>query len=689
MRNLLSALIAVAVLIPAYSAGARAEDAVRDHDITVDDYASVAAITGCAASPDGRYVAYTDSRWDEASDHRANDIWVVPTAGGDAQRLTFDPAGDDSPTWSADGKWIYFSSGRELGGADTPPYDGETQVWRIGVDGLNLTPVTRFEKGVSGYELSKDGRALYYLVHRDQEDDEWKDLRAEHKDIVECSPGARKVSEIWKLDTQSWRTEKLVDEKRYIRGFAVSPDDRRIAMHTTPDNELITNEGWSRVDIFDTQTKEVSTLPDELYRQNVQSPYGWIEELAWSPDSGALAFTVGWDGYPNELYVAEWSDDDAKVRKLNRPQDGTTVGAGLHWRPGTRDLCFLAELHARQHIGCITDVRNGAQGAYKVLTPGDICVYSYSFSEQGGKLAFVMNSATHDSDLFLVNGPSDYKRLTDNNPQMATWKMPQISTVTWKGANGDEVEGVLELPFGHDIEKDGPLPLIIEIHGGPTASTLIGFRFWCYGRTIMPANGYALLSPNYRGSTGYGDKFMTDLVGRENDIEVEDILAGVQAMIDRGVADPDRLGVMGWSNGGYLTNAIIAKTQMFKAASSGAGIADMLIQWGIEDTPGHVVNFMRGLPWERTDAYTKASPIWHMGNVTTPTLIHVGGSDSRVPVPHSRTIYRALHKYLNVPSMLLVYPEQGHGLGRCSMRQAKMEWDLAWFDRYIMGNEPE
>ncbi|MFQ5807535.1 MAG: alpha/beta hydrolase family protein, partial [Phycisphaerae bacterium] len=490
-----------------------------------------------------------------------------------------------------------------------------------------------------------------------------------------------------------------IDEQRYIRGFTVSPDGRCIAMHSTPDSELITNEGWSRVDIYDTMTKEVTTLPDKLYREQAPSPYGWLEELAWSSDSRALAFTVAWDGYPNEILVAEWRGDEptvaasvspaVNVRKLTRPDDETSVGAGLHWRPNSRDLCILAERRARQHVLDISDVRDGKQGRFNVLTPGDVVVHSYRFSKRGGRLAAVISSPTHARDVFLVNGPGDYVRLTDNNPQMATWKMPQISLVTWTGANGDQVEGLLELPYGHDLEKDGPLPMIVELHGGPTASSMIGFRYWCYGRTIMPANGYALFSPNYRGSTGYGDKFMTELIGRENDIEVEDILAGVEAMVERGVADPERLGVIGWSNGGFLTNAVITRSGRFKAASSGAGIVDMLIQWGIEDTPGHVVNFMRGLPWEKPEAYRKASPVYSLNRVTTPTLIHCGGNDARVPLAHSRTLYRALHKYCDVPAMLLVYPDQEHSLAKCSMRQAKMEWDLAWFERYILGESGE
>ncbi|MGE3182489.1 MAG: alpha/beta hydrolase family protein, partial [Phycisphaerae bacterium] len=228
-------------------------------------------------------------------------------------------------------------------------------------------------------------------------------------------------------------------------------------------------------------------------------------------------------------------------------------------------------------------------------------------------------------------------------------------------------------------------PLVVEIHGGPTSSTKVAMRYWIYGRTLLASKGYALMSPNYRGSTGYGDTFMTDLVGRECDIEVQDILSGVDAMIERGIADPERLGVMGWSNGGFLTNCLVSQTNRFKAASSGAGVIDQLMQWGVEDTPGHVVNYMQGLPWEQPAAYLKASPVYKLAEIQTPTLIHVGADDPRVPAIHAKTLFRALHDYNNIPTQLCIYPGQGHGLNTYTFRKAKMEWDLAWFEKYLRG----
>jgi dipeptidyl aminopeptidase/acylaminoacyl peptidase len=317
----------------------------------------------------------------------------------------------------------------------------------------------------------------------------------------------------------------------------------------------------------------------------------------------------------------------------------------------------------------------------------------FSFSESGEEIAVLASDATHLPDIYLVRAldpfekvrPDPFRRLTNVNPQADTWKLPKIDIVTWKGANGDTVEGILELPPDH---KPGQrLPLVVEIHGGPTTATYRQLQFWIYGRTLLPAKGYAVLSPNYRGSTGYGDKFLTDLIGRENDIDVEDILKGVDAMVERGIADPERLGVMGWSNGGYLTNCLISQTTRFKAASSGAGIVDALMEFGSNDEPAYTIVFKKGFPWSNAEGYRKASPTFNLNKIRTPTLIHVGGNDERCPPGHSRMLYRTLKEYNRVPTQLLVYPGEPHGLTKYKNRKAKMEWDLAWFDRYILNKK--
>lgn len=671
------------------SAPAGAGEAVRDHEIAADDYFSIGVITDCVMSPDGRQVAYTELRWEPPNEDRNLDLWVVESESKEVSRLTFDPAADGDPQWSPDGRWIYFTSSRKLAGEENPPYNGKKQVWRVSPRGGPPQAVTRVKDGIDHYELARDGRMLYYTVGAENTEDEWKDLRQEFKDL-HYGHGVVKVTQLFKLDLVNWRSEKLVDEKRTIRSFTVSPDQRRIAMITTPDELLITNEGQSRVDVYDAHTKEITPLPDQAWREQAPSPYGWIESPAWAQDSGALAFKVDFDGYPTEVFVAEWPEPSAPgeesvaIYKMKRPNQISVTGPRLQWRGQTRDLCFVAEEHARARVYRVSNVRGGQQGPAPAMTPGDVVAHTFSLSDAGDRLAAVISTVSHPPDVFALaaNRPQPaYDRLTRANPQVDTWKLPTIEAVSWRAPDGVEVGGILELPPGHQAGQK--LPLVVELHGGPTAASLLHMRFWIYGRVLWSARGYALLSPNYRGSTGYGDPFLTDLIGHENDREVADILASVDAMIQRGIADPDRLGVMGWSNGGYLANCLITQTDRFKVASSGAGILDMAMQWGIEDTPGHVINYQRGFPWSQADLMRAASPLYNLDKVKTPTIIHVGEQDTRCPPAHSRALYRALHEYLGVPTELIVYPGQGHSLTTYTTRKAKLAWDLAWFERYL------
>jgi dipeptidyl aminopeptidase/acylaminoacyl peptidase len=672
----------------AFSFGpALAQTAVRDHDIEPEDYFDIGTIMACELSPDGDHIAYTEMRWGEDKERRTTDLWVVDGSTQVRERLTFERVGAASPTWSPDGAYIYFRGRFTRPGDDKPPYNGKAQVWRVSPEGGDAFPITKAKDGIGMFSLSKDGRTLLYTKSTEHVDDEWKDLQKKYSDL-EYGHGVTDLSQVWSLDLESWWEKKLVDEKRVIQDMALSPDGKRLAMLTTPDDTLLSNEGWSRLDVYDMESGKIAKLTSSEWRKDHPSPYGWLQGLAWSADSEALAFSVGFDGYPDKLYVAEWDDKDAAVRRLNMPEGVTRGGGRMLWRGDSRELCFFGEHRARVRIYGIEDVEEGGQGESRILTPGDVVVTAVSFDPSGKTLAVVMSTTQHMRDLFLVSKRGAFERITNVNPQVDTWKLPQISLVTWTGANGDEVEGILELPPDYE-PGDGPLPMVVELHGGPTAATQYRIRFWIYGRTLLAAKGYALLSPNYRGSTGYGDKFLTDLIGRENDIEIQDILTGVDAMVQRGIADPDKLGVMGWSNGGLLTDCIITHTDRFKAASTGAGIIDMVLQWGTEDTPGHVINYMQGLPWEVPDAYRKASAVFKLDKVRTPTLIHVGGADHRCPPGHSRALYRALRHYLDIPTQLVVYPGEGHGLTTRENRLAKMEWDLAWFDKYLLGKTDE
>jgi dipeptidyl aminopeptidase/acylaminoacyl peptidase len=651
----------------------------RTHDITPDDYFTLASITEVAISPDGQTVAYCEARWDKADDSRKTDLWIVSTDGkGKPKRLTFDRANDRKPKWSADGRSIYFLGNRKREAEKKPPFDGTTQVWKCSAAG-SLQPVTRIDGGVTGYDYAPKADALFTSKDRKASDaDDFSKLRAEF-DKVEYGHGVRQVSTITRLDLTSWREEPLVDENRYIREFAVTRDGSKIAMISAFDDSVVKSEGESRVDVW--QGSKVTTPPTVLYRKDAPSPYAWLEDLAWNAEGNQLAFGAIFDGYPMQIVLIDWKSGEPKLRTDLGRAGLRSYGTPLQWSSGPNGrLQYL-----RESAGTVwLSSENGPN-----TTSAGQVVYAFGLDPSAAnRYAIVRGGSREFPDLYISDGADHLVRLTDVNPQTASWKLPSVRHITWKAPDGTDVGGVLELPYGY---KDGErLPLVVGIHGGPTASTRSDLEFDPHnGRLYFAAKGYAVLFPNYRGSTGYGDKFLTDLIGQENDIEVKDILAGIQHLVKEGIADPEKVGVMGWSNGGYLTNCLITLKDppiRIKAASSGAGIVDTVAEWGFNDEPAYPLVFKKGLPWKQPDIYRKTSPTYGLGNVTTPTLIHVGGSDDRCPPGHSRMLYRALKEYQGVPTELVVYSGEPHGLTKMSNRKAKMVWDLAWFEKYLRGH---
>ncbi len=649
----------------------------RTHDIVPTDYASVNAITEIALSPDGKQVAYCLATWDKKSDKRATELWVVGTDGkGKPRQLTTDRANDRHPKWSGDGKAVYVVSNR---GAKA-----KTQVWKVPLDG-KPEAITDLKNGIVGFDYAPKADLVFFTVDETTTDDD--DFSAIRKkfDKIEYGHGSRTVSVLMSIRNPGSIPKLIVNDKRYIREFAVTADGKKVAMVTAIDDTVIKSEGESRVDVW--EDGKITTPPTDVYRKKAASPYAWLEGLAWNPDGTRFAFCAIFDAYPAEIIIGELKGANWSTKKLKRNEGFQVRGYGspLQWR-SSEFVTYLGDKDGS--VGIVEHSVVEREWRSESYNPGAV-VYAYApypsdNEEKSGSGVSVVGSGENFPKLYLRRNKKE--PLVDPNPHTESWKFPTVEHVTWKAPDGVSVGGPLELPHGWK-KGDKPLPLVVAIHGGPTTASYNDQRFDPHnGRLYFAAKGYAVLCPNYRGSTGYGDKFVTDLVGNENDIEVKDIVAGIQHLIKEGIADPERIAVMGWSNGGYLTNCLIAMKNpavKIKAASSGAGILDTVAEWGFNDEPAYPIVFKKGLPWEQPDIYRKTSPIYGIGNVTTPTLIHVGGNDDRCPPGHSRMLYRALKEYKKVPTELCVYPGQPHGLGTLSFRTAKMEWDLAWFEKYL------
>lgn len=675
-------LVLAALVFLAPVSRLHAQEVQRTHTVTVDDYFSMALITASSLAPDGKHVAYSEARWQQSTGDRKSDLWVVDTKSAKAHRFTSDRCNPRQLTWSADGKAIFFLANRKREADKQPPYDGKTQVWRITPAG-ELSPVTEVEGGIETFAITQDAHYVFYVTHADRHEDEWKQLR-EKFGSIDYAHGINKLSRVWKLDLGTWRTEKVIDAGRYIYDIALTHDGSKLAMITAPDDRVVNFEGKSRVDVWFAASKDIVTVPEKIYRSGPASPYAWLEQLAWSHDGSLLAFNAIWDAYPAEVVVASWKDKEATTHLLPRPPGVSIHGYGspLAFRGQSNDLGFLAEEKGRVWLVSYDAVNS----KYRKWFAGDHVGSQFSFDDAGTKAAVVVATPERFADLYFFEEESKPRQITRVNPQTESWKLPRLSVFIWKGANGDPVEGILELPA--DYQAGQKIPLMIDLHGGPTTAYYYARMYhWFSGKTLLPARGFAVLSPNYRGSTGYGDKFLVDLIGKENDWDVEDILKGVDALVEKGIADPQKLAVMGWSNGGYLTNCCITHTERFKAAISGAGIVDAVMEFGASDEPAYSMVFKRGFPWSPNNTYMKASPSWQLNKVKTPTLIHVGANDDRCPPGHSKTLYRALKEYNHVPTELLIYPGEPHGLRQYAHIKGKLEWDLAWLDRYVFGKK--
>lgn len=646
---------------------AHADDEVlRMHKIQIDDYFTIHSISGCQASPDGRKVFYTEQQWDVERKKKLATSLVLDTSTGKSNQLVPDDFQLGSPVWDTKSEFVYFlhkpvSKGEE----NKAPEHFKRQVWRVKTDGGEPNRITYSQTDVGLFDIVEgqdSGPQVYYSIKQTE--------------------GQSITTGVYRFDIKSSKSSKECEITGAIKELAVSPDGRYIAMATAPDDTLLTYEGRSHLIVQDTHAGKHLAVTQSGWRKNHPSPFGWIGALRWADDSAGLACAVGFDGYAPVLYVVEFEDGASTLHAIDRPSALFPLYPSLQWRPGSRDLMFLSQEKAHQRLYSFANVRDGKYERLDALTPGDVVLDAFTPAGPSNIVA-IKSTTTQPQNLFLLKPLGVEKQLTDINPHIDTWDLPSISTVQWKNESGQSLSGILELPSGH--KRGEALPMVVFLHGGPTSTNLDRFRFW-RGRVLFAAQGYAVFCPDYRGSSGYGDQFTNELIGHTNDREVKDVLSGVEAMIERDIADPDRIGVMGWSNGGYLTNCLITQSKRFKAASSGAGIVDMHLQWGLMDTPGWVMNFMGGLPWEKPDVYRKASPIDQMDKATAATLIHVGSADPRCPPANAHMLYRALKQYGKVDTELLIYPGEGHRLKKYDHLKTKIQWDLAWFNKHLRGS---
>jgi len=609
-------------------------------------------------SPDGKQLLFTIDKADWKANRRSGHIYRINADGTGQVQLTFGDRGESSPRWSPDGKSIAFTTRRD---ADT-----SNQIYLLSVDGGEARRLTSHPTAPGSLTWAPDGKSIYFTASDAKSADE-KEKDRLLDDVYTFEENNFKQRHLWTTDLEG-KTKRITEGDWNVSSYELSADGKRIAMTRMP-SPLLEFSDRGEVWVMDANGSNARQLTTN------KVPEG---NASLSPDGSTVLFTSGateqGDIYYNDkLFLVPAAGGPAKILLPN-------VDYGVEnasWSKDGKAIYFTANMGVHNEIMRV----NVATKEAAQLTRGDHSLGSWSFSEDAGLHVFTLNSFDRPSEIYTMAPGAQPRRVTAVfDEDMAKFKTARQEKITWKGQDGVTIEGLLTYPL--DYTAGTRYPLIVQTHGGPAASDRFGFST---ENQVYAAKGYAVLRPNYRGSTGYGDKFLRDMVNGYFKQAHLDVLAGADAVIAMGVADPNKLVKMGWSAGGHMTNKLITFTDRFKVASSGAGAANWISMYAQSDHREFRTPWFGGTPWQANapiDLYWNNSPLKDVSKVKTPTIFLVGEQDPRVPMPQSVEMYRAL-KSNGVPTHLYVAPREGHGWAELRHRLFKLQIEMEWFEKYI------
>jgi dipeptidyl aminopeptidase/acylaminoacyl peptidase len=654
--------------------------AAQPRIVNVDDQFRFFDVGDPQISPDGEWVLYTVTAWDVAADRRNTDIWKVKWDGSQRSQLTFTPDNENAPRWSPDGKYISFLSSRP------GPAKG-AQVWVLERSGGEARQLTQLKGGVESYRWSPDSTRLA-LVRRDGDEPEEAEangdgngVQAVAKPIVidkyqfkrdgptYLTDDARNRIFIYEIRSQA--VDRLTSDGDYDEiGPEWSPDGSRIAFSSNHDEN---RDRTRNTDVF-----VVDAKPGSKSRRLTTFDGNDGGTLAWSPDGTLIAYGQGSEPKYNfhsltRLAVVPAAGGAARV--LTAALDRGT-GSPSFTDDG-RAIVFTVTDDGAQYLArvSLTD------GTVTPMTQGRRVVGNPSSAK--GRIVVTATTSSEPGEVYAIDGGSLRKLSAHNETLLRELQFQPADDIAFTSKDGTEIHALLTRPIGYVSGRR--YPTLVRLHGGPTSQDQHSFNF---ERQMFAASGYAVLNVNYRGSSGRGAQFSEAIFADWGNLEVDDVLAAVDYVVAQGIADPDRLGIGGWSYGGVLTDYVIASDTRFKAAISGAGSANHISLYG-HDQYTFLYDNEFGPPWENIELWIKYSyPFFKANRITTPTLFMGGQNDVNVPILGSEQMYQAL-KTLNVPTQLVVYPGQNHGLTKAPYLRDRLERYLAWYGKYLKGDVPK
>ncbi|NQD36362.1 S9 family peptidase [Permianibacter sp. IMCC34836] len=650
--------------------------------LELSDMARLQDVSSPVFAPDNERIAYVVSTANTDSDASVSDLWLVSYRGGAPRQLTQTPfASEWSPRWSPDGKWLAFLSDR----GD----DESTQLWLLPADGGEARQLSSLKAGIEDFDWAPDGKRIV-LVAEDPAPEQGKDSRGKDKPEpprvitrYQFKEDGRdyltdRYQHLYLLNVADGSAEQITTGSQDDMLPAWSPDGKQIAFvsrrvaGTAGDAERTLNfDVYTVAPAVGSEARRISA-----FNGTDVDPY-WESRPEWSPDSRKLVWLQS--GEDKWIYYAPWqlTVADLVSGKITTPARIDRCFYKPRWSADGKSIYALVEQSRNTWLAQIDPNESNPANAIRYVSDGNRFGYDYALSKNGRIALLDSDDRTPFELTALEPGAKQPGRaLTAHNQFLTERKLQPAEDISFT-SDGQRIDGFLMKPVGYEPGKR--YPTILRIHGGPVYQFSHEFMFdWQF----YAAKGFAVVAVNPRGSSGRGFDFAKAIYADWGNVDVKDVLAGVDHVVKLGVADPDRLGVGGWSYGSILTNYVIASDKRFKAAVSGAGTSNMLGNYG-HDQYVREYELELGRPWENFDAYARVSfPFLHADRISTPTLFQCAEKDFNVPCLGAEQMYQALRS-LRVPTQLVIFPGENHGLTVPSYLQDRLQRNLEWYERFL------
>ena len=599
-------------------------------------------------SPDGTRLAFTVLEPPKGTENPAH-IWVLNISTKQARQYTYSGKSENSPRWSPDSKFLAFLSNR----------DGNRQIYLAPSNGGDAYAITQGKRDIRAFEWSPDGKQIAFLAPDEPTAAELK-KKADKDDAIVVDKDA-KHTRVWILDVATKKTRAITDEHWEVRELAWIPSGDRLIISATDHPE--SDNDTDRIFSLDLSSGQMSQLV---------APKGPFGDIRVSPDGKEFAYMgARVDGpEPHDIYV---HSTGAQATGASRNLTAASIDRamnGIEWRP---DGSLMAVAQTGFKTTLYSIAADGHATAVENVAPNP---RAYAISSSGA-LAFVGGSATEPSEIYLANaGAAPAERVTNLNSSWNSIALAKPEFFHYKSFDGLPIEGELLKPLNYGGLSR--VPLIVLVHGGPTGAWSDSIDTW---GQLLAARGFAIAYFNIRGSTGYGEKFMEMNRADWGGADFRDVMAGVDYLIAQGIADPNKLGIGGWSYGGYMSEWAITQTDRFKCAVSGAGMVDLIAEFDTERGPSYDKWFW-GLPYDHPEGFLNHSPFMYLKHAHTPILILQGIADTTDPLGQSTGLYRGL-KFYGDKAELVEYPRENHGFHEEKHELDRLNRIIAWYEKYL------